>query len=40
MKGLNFLEGMNFAETFRYKIFCQDKYERARNVLKDTANPT
>lgn len=36
MKGLNFLEGMNFAETFRYKIFGQDKYERLGNVLKDT----
>lgn len=41
MKGLSFLEGMNLTEeTFRYKIFGQDKYERARNVLKDTANPT
>lgn len=36
MKGLSFLEGMNLTEeTFRYKIFGQDKYERARNVLKD-----
>lgn len=37
MKGLSFLEGMNLTEeTFRYKIFGQDKYERLGNVLKDT----
>lgn len=36
MKGLSFLDGMNLTEeTFRYKIFGQYKYERARNVLKD-----
>lgn len=43
MKGLNFLEGMNLTLQKPFVIrflIGQDKYERARNVLKDTANPT